>query len=187
MNVVDISKAVGLAALYLLTLNIHLGLLISIRYSPVRYWPHRQFNLFALHNWTGTVALGTAALHPLLLLASSPVHFRWVDILFPLWSPQQPIINTLGAAALYTLTFVVITSYYRVALGRRLWKRLHFAAYAGAGLFFTHALLTDPHLRHAPFDPWDAEKVSVEFCLLLVACSIAARIAYGRRRKRTTL
>jgi DMSO/TMAO reductase YedYZ heme-binding membrane subunit len=55
--------------------------------------------------------------------------FRIVDILLPLWSPRQPIENTIGAAALYLLVLIVITSIYRVALGRPLWKKFHYLTY----------------------------------------------------------
>ena len=184
MSAVDLSGDIALIALFLLTTNILLGLLISTRYSPVKNWPHRQINIFKLHNWTGYVAVCVAALHPSVLLFSKTAGFRFRDIVFPIWSPSQPFENTIGAMALYCVLLVVVTSYYRIELGRRTWKRLHYAAYAAAVFFFTHGLLTDPHLRNSPFNPRDSEKLFVEFCLLTVVVGIALRVRYALRKKK---
>lgn len=181
LTAVDLSSYVGLVALALLTLNILLGLLISVRYQPKKHWPYRHINTFKIHNWTGYVALSVALLHPVILLFSKTAGFRVLDIAFPVWSPSQPLENTIGATALYCLVLVVVTSYYRVEIGRRLWKRLHYFAYAAAALFFVHGLLTDPHLKNSPFNPLDAEKVLVEVCLGLVAVGIALRTSHALR------
>src|SRR5437773_2066739 len=102
MTALDLSKYLGLIALYLLTANILLGLLVSVRYNTVRRWPHRHFNIFRWHNRTGYVAVTVALCHPTTILFSSNAHFRILDITVPLWSPSQPLENTIGALALYT-------------------------------------------------------------------------------------
>lgn len=183
MSTIDLSSYIGLAALFLLTGNILLGLLISVRYSPVKNWPHRKINIFGLHNWTGYTALCVAALHPVVLLFSRTASFRWQDLLWPLHSPTQPLINSLGAAALYCLTLVVVTSYFRVELGRRTWKALHYTAYAAAALFFTHGILTDPELKGRPTDFLDGEKLVVEGCLLVVLLAVGWRVRYAIKQR----
>ncbi len=184
MTAIELSSDTALVALFLLTANILLGLLMAVRYSPVTNWPHRRVNIFKLHNWTGYIALCVAILHPVILLFSKTVGFRIRDILVPLWSPTQPVENTVGALALYCLLIVVITSYFRAALGRRTWKRLHYTAYAAAVLFFVHGLLADPQLKNGPLDPFDAEKVFVEVCLLTVLASAMLRLRYALRKRR---
>jgi predicted ferric reductase len=183
MSAIDLSSYIGLLALGLLTLNILLGLLISVRYSPVRSWPHRQINVFALHNWTGYTAMCVAGLHPVVLLFSKTAGLRWTDLLWPLHSPSQPLVNSLGAAAFYCLTVVVVTSYFRVELGRKLWKKLHYTAYAAAVLFFLHGILTDPELKNRPTDFLDGEKVFVEGCLLIVVAAVSWRVRYGFKKR----
>ncbi|MDQ2925397.1 MAG: ferric reductase-like transmembrane domain-containing protein [Acidobacteriota bacterium] len=184
MTAIDLSSYVALLALALLSINILLGLLISVRYSPLRSWPHRQINIFALHNWTGYTALCVAGLHPALLLFSSTAGFRWFDLLWPLHSPSQPLVNSLGAAAFYCLAVVVTTSYFRIELGRKTWKRLHYTAYAAAALFFTHGIFTDPELKNRPTDFLDGEKVFIEVCLLIVLAAIALRVRYALKKQR---
>jgi sulfoxide reductase heme-binding subunit YedZ len=182
MTAIDLSSYFGLAAMTLLTLNILLGLVMSVKHNPLRDWPHRRINTFKIHNWTAYIALSVAAMHPLIILFSSTAKFRFVDILYPVNAPKQPWINVLGALALYSLIFVVVTSYFRRELGRKTWKTLHFTAYGTAALFFIHGILADPKLKDAPVDFLDGEKVYVELCLLLVIVAAGLRVRWQLRQ-----
>lgn len=177
MTAIDLSGDIGLLAVFLLTLNILVGLLIAVRFDPRRTW-------FGWHNVTGYVALAVSALHPLPLLFAARARFSLGQILWPIHAPSQAWENTIGAVALYGVALVVVTSYYRLTFGRKLWKRVHYFSYLGAALFFTHSLLLDPELRGQPFQPLDAEKVSVEICVLLVLVASLARWRYARRHPR---
>src|SRR5258708_30010992 len=108
MTALDLSAYVGLLAVFLATANICLGLLIAVRYSPLRLWPHRRINIFAIHNWTAYVLLAAAFTHPLILLFSTKNHWRLLDLAFPVWSPVQPVCNTVGAASGYLIVIVVL-------------------------------------------------------------------------------
>ena len=99
----------------------------------------------------------------------------------PIWSPTQPIPNTLGAIALYLVAFVVLTSYFRRVFGHHNWKLLHYTAYAAAAVFFVHGIMADPNLQNRPIDWIDAEKVYVEGCALVIAAATLWRFARGRR------
>ena len=182
MTAIDLSSYFGLAAMTLLTLNILIGLIMSVKYNPVRNWPHRRINTFKIHNWTAYIALTIAAIHPVIILFSSTAKFSLVDILYPVNAPKQPWINLLGALALYTLAFVVLTSYFRRELGRKKWKTLHFTAYGTAALFYAHGILTDPNLKDSPIDFLDGEKVYVELCMLVVIVAATLRIRWQLRQ-----
>jgi sulfoxide reductase heme-binding subunit YedZ len=186
-NAIEVSSVVGLIAVGVLTVNILLGLLISTGYNPLRRWPRRRIKLFTLHNWTGYVALSVAALHPAIILLSSTAGFTLFDILMPTSSPQQPVVNTLGAAALYLVAFAVVTSYFRHVFGFHRWKQLHYTTYAAACVFFVHGVLSDQLLQNRPVDWIDAEKVYIEGCAALVAGATACRIAARRKRSRVGL
>jgi len=182
MTAIDLSSYFGLAAMTLLTLNILIGLVMSVKYNPVRDWPHRRINTFKIHNWTAYIALSIAAIHPVIILFSSTAKFTLLDILYPVNAPRQPWINVLGALALYTLAFVVLTSYFRRELGRKKWKTLHFTAYATAALFYVHGILTDPKLKDSPIDFLDAEKVYVELCMVIVIVAAVLRVRWQLRQ-----
>jgi methionine sulfoxide reductase heme-binding subunit len=167
---IDVSSVAGLVAVGIFTAQILLGLLLSVGYNPVRQWPRlRRAKLFTFHNWLGYIGLGLAFVHPTILLASSTAGFRLFDVLVPIWSPTQPVPNTLGAIAFYLVTFVVATSYFREVFGHSRWKALHYTAYAAASVFFVHGVWADPLLKNRPPDFIDAEKVYVEGCALLIA------------------
>ncbi|MGH7602386.1 MAG: ferric reductase-like transmembrane domain-containing protein [Gemmatimonadaceae bacterium] len=182
MTAIDLSSYFGLTAMTLLTLNILIGLVMSVKYNPVRNWPHRRINTFKLHNWTAYIALSIAAIHPVIILFSATAKFSLLDILYPVNAPRQPWINVLGAVALYSLAFVVVTSYFRRELGRKKWKTLHFTAYGTAAFFFAHGILTDPQLKDRPIDFLDGEKVYVELCLLLVIAAAVWRVRWQMRQ-----
>ncbi len=184
MSAIDLSSDVGLVACGLLTLNILLGLLLSMRYNPWTHWPHRRFNYFRIHNWTGYLALAVSALHPIIVLFSSTANFRVFDIAIPVQSPKQPVVNTLGAIGLYALALVVVTSYFRHRMTRHNWKLLHYVAYASAAFFFAHSLFSDPTLKGQPVDWLDGEKVYIELCALVVAAGSAYRVRWMLRHAR---
>ena len=180
---IDISSVVGLIAVGIFTAQILLGLLLSVGYNPLRQFPHQRLKLFTFHNWLGYIGLATAALHPTILLFSATAGFGIGDILVPIWSPTQPIPNTLGAIAFYLVALVVLTSYFRRLFGRHRWKQLHFTAYAAAAVFYVHGTLADPLLQNRPVDWIDAEKVYVEGCALAVAAATVWRFKTTRATK----
>lgn len=182
ITILDLSAYVGLVAVGLVTLNLLLGMLMAFRYSPHRAWPHRRFNYFRLHNWSGYAAFSVSLLHPAILLLNRDPHFRVMDLLYPVHSPSQPLENTIGAIAFYLLAFVVITSYLRLRLGRHLWKSFHFSIYFAAAALFFHSLFTDPALKGDPIDWFDGGKLFVECCFVLIAVVSLLRWRYSRRK-----
>lgn len=183
ITVLDLSAYVGLAAVGAITLNMMLGMLMAFRYSPVRQWPHRRFNYFRIHNFSGYVALSASILHPLILLLNKTPRFRVMDLVYPVHSPSQPLENTIGAIALYTVLIVVATSYARVQLRRRLWKAFHFSIYVAAIALFWHGIFTDPNLKNSRVAWFDGEKVFVEICALVIVVISLLRWRYSIRKK----
>ena len=182
LTVLDLSAYAGLAAVGAITLNMLLGLLMAFRYSPHRSWPHRRFNYFRFHNWTGYFALADSILHPVILLFNKNPRFGILDLLYPVHSPSQPLDNTIGAIALCLLAFLVVTSYLRLRLGRHLWKSFHFSIYFAAAALFWHSLFTDPGLKNAPVVWSDGGKPFVESCLLLIAAISLLRLRHARKK-----
>lgn len=184
MSALELSSDVGIVAVFVLTFNILLGLLMGVKYNPWRSWPHRRINYFRIHNWTGYVALTLSVLHVILLLLSTEANFRIVDVLYPMVGPKQPVINTLGAAALYVLIVVVTTSYFRAAIGHDRWRIIHYGTYLTATLFLIHGIWSDPSLKDRPIDYLDAEKAGIEICLLIVVVASFFRWRTAMRRRK---
>jgi predicted ferric reductase len=184
ISILDLSAYLGIGAVAAATVNMLLGMLMAFRYSPVRSWPHRRLNYFRLHNWCGYLALAASILHPLILLFNRRPKFVFADLIYPLHSPSQPLENIVGAIALYLITFVVVTSYFRIRIGRRLWKAFHFSIYFAAAALFFHSILSDPNLKNEPIDWFDPGKIFLEVCLLLIAATSLLRWRYSRRNVR---
>ncbi|MDB4873840.1 MAG: Ferric reductase domain protein transrane component, N-terminal domain [Gemmatimonadetes bacterium] len=178
MDPKDLTSYLGLATVYLLSANVLLGLLMSARYNPWKRWPHKRINILKLHNWTAYIGLGLAVLHPIPLLFADKPHFGIGDILFPVSSPEQPFVNSLGAIALYLLAFTVITSIYRAEIGRQRWKPLHYLTYLVAALFIVHGSLSDQHLDNSPMDLLDAEKVGIMACGVVILAATIVRFRW---------
>jgi len=182
ITVLDLSAYVGLAAVGAVTLNLILGVLLAFRYSPYRSWPHRRFNYFRFHNWSGYIALALSLVHPAILLLNKQPRFRLLDLAYPVHSRSQPLENTVGAVALYLLAFVVVTSYLRLRMSRHLWKSFHFTIYVAAAALFFHSLLTEPALKGDPIDWLDGGKLFVECCFVLIAVLSFFRWRHSRKK-----
>lgn len=184
ISILDLSAYIGLVAVGAVTINLLLGMLMAFRYSPVRYWPHRRINYFQLHNWTGYIALLVTILHPVVLLLNKTTRFRVIDLVFPIHSPSQPLENTVGAIALYMIGIIVVTSYMRVRIGRRVWKAFHFTTYVAAVALFWHSIFTDPALKNSRVDWLDGGKLFVEICVAVILVISFSRWRYSRRNAR---
>jgi len=181
ITMLDLCAYLGLGAVGAATVNVLLGLLIAMRYSPIRRWPHRRVNIFALHQWTAYAAVTLTLLHPVVLLFQHNPEFRVIDLLWPIHSPLQPKLNLAGAAALYLLLILLLTSLARNRIGRPLWRKLHYLAFPTVALIFLHSILTDPLLKDGNPDLLDGGKVFVEGVFLVSAVAIILR---GRLRGR---
>jgi Ferric reductase like transmembrane component len=147
MTLLDLCSYLGLCAVGAVTVNLLLGMLMSLRYSPMRHWPHRRINLFALHQWTAYLAVFLTLSHPAVLLFLRTPHFGWTDVLWPIHSYLQPKLNLAGAGALYLIVLVLVSSLLRAQIARPLWRSLHYLVFPCAALLFLHSILTDPNLK----------------------------------------
>jgi predicted ferric reductase len=179
MTLLDLCSYLGLAAAGFATLNLWIGLLLALRYSPVRSWPHRslgRFHLFALHQWTAYLAVIATLTHPVVLLFLHTHRFRLIDILFPIHSFLQPKLNLAGAAALYLILILLISSLLRDRIGRPVWRNLHYLSFPTLALVFLHSILTDPNLADGHPDLLDGGKIFLELACILSLFAVIARI-----------
>ena len=181
ISFVDISSYVGLAAVGAMTINLALGLLISMQYSPTRSWLHRRVPISNLHEWIGYSALFLSLLHPAILPFTSIAKFTIWNILLPIDAPVQPMVFTIGAIALYSLIFISIVAYFRSRFKYDFWKKLHYTSYVLVISFTIHGVLAKPSLNEHVSIGWlDAGKIFVELCALLCAVITIWRVTQVR-------
>jgi sulfoxide reductase heme-binding subunit YedZ len=176
MTLLDLCSYLGLGAVGTVAINLLLGMLIALRYSPTRLWPHRRINVFALHQWTAYVAVVLTVTHPAVLLLLKTPPFSLGQVLWPLHSFLQPKLNFAGAVALYLVLVVLVSSLLRSRLGRPLWRSLHYLVYPAAALIFLHSVLTDPELKDGHPDLLDGGKIFIFLCLLVIFVATVTRI-----------
>ena len=176
MTLLDLCSYLGLGAVGAVAINMLLGILLSLRYSPVRLWPNRRINLFALHRWTAYAAIFLTLGHPAVLLFLKTPHFSLFDILWPIHSYLQPKLNLAGAGALYLIVLVVVTSLLRSRMARPVWRNLHYLVFPAAFLFFLHSILTDPNLKDGHPDLLDGGKVFIEIAALVILAATTVRV-----------
>lgn len=181
ISFIDISSYIGLAAAGVMTANLFIGLLLSMRYNPVKQWPRRRIPLFNLHKWSGYSALFLALLHPAWLPLAKDAHFTVWNVFYPFSAPVQPWINSIGALAAYTLIFVVTTAYLRKRFQYAFWKQLHYTSYVVLVSFLVHGIFTDPSLKpDTQIDYLDGGKLFIEACALLCTGMIGWRVFRGK-------
>lgn len=190
LTLIDVSNALGLVATGALLINLMLGLIIATRMVSRPWWRRlprrlRVMNILRYHRWVAFLALAVAAAHPTLLLFDDAAKFRFSDIVFPIDSPHQNVVNTLGALSFYALLILVVTSLGRVRkkLRFRTWKLIHYAAFALTPTFLLHGLLIDQTLKDAPVDYVDAEKVLSEAGLILFLIVVVYRLRFARKQR----
>lgn len=130
-------RATGVVALILLTVTTVLGLLSASRARTSR-WP--AFAQVELHKRATMLALVFLGIHIVASVADSYVHVGLVSVIVPFTSSFKPLWTGLGAVAVDLLAAVAISSALRQRIDPRLWRGLHWLAYACWPLAMAHAL-----------------------------------------------
>ena len=138
-----VARAAGLVAFGILTLSVWLGLAMSTKLLGTK----RQKHLFGWHQtlaWTGLSMLG---LHAGALLFDPTLHFGLTSVLVPFASTWRPGAVAAGVVAGW-LTLMIATSFrMRKWIGKKGWRRLHYASFAAFVLSLGHALTAGTDLR----------------------------------------
>jgi methionine sulfoxide reductase heme-binding subunit len=165
------SRATGLVALVLLTLVVVLGILGSLRVATRSF---QRFAVAAIHRNIALVTLAFLAVHIVSGVVDTFVDINWPDAVIPFGSAYRPVWLGLGAAAFDILVALVITSLLRPRINPRLWRAVHWAAYACWPLALVHGLGTGTDSRSG----WPL--VLVLTCLGIVAIAVVARLISAR-------
>jgi len=165
METIEISGIIGMIALAALAINFLVGICI---WSNVVYKLPYSLSFLQLHKFTGYAAAISILLHIVLIPLDPLSGFSWTDLLLPAWIKHQPLANTFGSVAFYLFGVVVISSYYKDKIKYNIWRTLHFISYFSAVPLILHSVITDPKLQDRPIDWFDAEKLFVIFCCIVI-------------------
>ncbi len=138
------TRAAGTTSLVLLTATVVLGVTAAGRYAPPRIG---RFEVAVLHRNVSLLTLAFLALHIVTAVADSFTHIGWPATVVPFASSYRPLWVGLGAVALDLLLAVAVTSAFRLKLGQRAWKAVHWTAYAAWPFALFHAAGTGTDTR----------------------------------------
>lgn len=131
------TRAAGVVALLLLTTTLVLGVVDVSRWRSDR-WP--RFVIDGIHRSAALFSVVFVALHVATTVLDGYVDVRWVDAIVPFAAGYRTLWVGLGAVAFDILLALGITGLLRRRIGHRVWRAVHWAAYACWPIALIHAL-----------------------------------------------
>ncbi|THF79903.1 ferric reductase-like transmembrane domain-containing protein [Cohnella fermenti] len=136
-NVWTTTRAAGLTAYVLLFVSTAAGLLMSGKLSGRK----SQAIILAVHQWAGWFGFLFGAMHGAVLLFDDYVGYSAAELLIPFAASDHRWLTGLGTLSLYVSVVLIASSDAMKKLGRKLWRTIHFLAFAGYGMALLHGAL----------------------------------------------
>ena len=131
------SRATGVVSLLLLTLVVLLGILVN-RQGRLPGLP--SFAVTGLHRSLSLTAVLFVAVHVTTAVIDPFVSIGLAAVVIPFVSAYQPFWLGLGAVALDLVAVLIVSSLARAYLSRRLWRGIHWLAYAVWPVALAHSI-----------------------------------------------
>lgn len=139
------TRAGGLTSYLLLFVSTAAGLLMSGKLSGRK----SQAAILAVHQWAGWFGFLFGLMHGMVLLFDRYVGYSAVELAVPFASDDHRWLNGIGTLSLYISAILIASSDLMKRLGRRLWRAIHFLAFAGYGMALAHGILLGTDTRNA--------------------------------------
>ena len=169
-----LSRATGVATLVLLSLTVALGV-THVKRLHTRRVP--RFVVDGVHRNVALLSVVFLAVHVLTAVTDSYVSIGLVHVFLPFGSGYRPFWIALGALSVDLTLAVVITSLLRRRIGHRIWRAVHWLAYASWPVALAHSLGTGPDAGST----WMLALTSL--CVTPVLAAALARLADARKRR----
>jgi methionine sulfoxide reductase heme-binding subunit len=130
-------RASGVVTLLLLTIVVALGVATTNRFRP------RGLPLFVtttVHRNASLLSVVFLAIHVVTTVVDPQANVQLAAVIVPFVSQWAPFWVGLGALALDLVAALVVTSLVRKRLSYRLWRGIHWAAYAAWPLALAHGI-----------------------------------------------
>jgi methionine sulfoxide reductase heme-binding subunit len=164
------TRGLGIATLIMLTATVVLGIMTAVRWvgetTP-------GFVAAALHRNLSLIAVGLLVIHVATSILDPFAGITLRDAIIPVGATYRPIWLGLGVVAMEIMFAIVATSLLRERIGLRLWRLIHWVAYASWPLAIVHGLGTGSD----PRAPWMIAVVAS--CVEAVLLALYQRLRYG--------
>jgi predicted ferric reductase len=138
------SRATGVVSLLLLSLVVMLGMLVN-RQARLPGLP--SFAVTGLHRSLSLLSVLFIAVHVVTAVIDPFVSIGLAAVVVPFVSAYQPFWLGLGAVALDLIIALILTSLARAHISRRIWRGIHWLAYAAWPVALVHGLGVSRDLR----------------------------------------
>jgi sulfoxide reductase heme-binding subunit YedZ len=138
------SRATGVVSLLLLSLVVMLGILVN-RQGRLPGLP--SFAVTGLHRSLSLMSVLFVAVHVATAVIDPYVNIRLAAVVIPFISAYEPFWLGLGAVSLDLVAVLILTSLARAYLSRRMWRGIHWLAYAVWPVALVHSIGSSHDLR----------------------------------------
>jgi sulfoxide reductase heme-binding subunit YedZ len=168
------TRGSGIVALILFSVVACLGLLAVARAQSPR-WP--RFLTVELHRNLALLSVAFLALHVVTAVIDPFTSLGLAAAIVPLASSYRPLAVALGVISMDLALAMVVTSLLRERIGHRVWRAVHWAAYAAWPLAVAHTITAGSDA----LTPWllaiDAA------CVLAVGACLLWRLTTGETNR----
>jgi predicted ferric reductase len=165
-----LTRGSGTVSLVLLTVSVVIGVAATGRVGSATV---PRFVVHELHRTVSLLAVVFLAIHIVTAVLDSFAPIAVLDAVVPFAGAYRPLWLGLGAIAFDLLLALVVTSILRERLGYRVWRGVHWLAYAAWPVALLHAFGTGSDIRQA----WML--VVAVACTVAVLGAVAFRVALG--------
>jgi methionine sulfoxide reductase heme-binding subunit len=166
------SRATGVVTLLLLTAVLLLGILVN-RQGRLPGLP--SFAVTGLHRNISLLAVAFLAIHVITAIVDPYVTIGLAAAVLPFVASYKPFWLGLGAISLDLIAALILTSLARARLSRRVWRSIHWLAYAVWPLAVVHSLGSSSDARSG------LVLGMLTGCVLAVAFALAWRLSRAAR------
>lgn len=164
-----VTRSSAIIAFVLLTVALAFGVAATQRSMASPAWP--RFATQTLHRNVSLLGLAFIAVHVVTTIVDGYVSVSWWSVVVPGASAYKTFSVALGTIAFDLALVVSGTSLIRLSMNARLWRRIHWSAYALWPLALLHFLLTGTDAAHGRFGMW-----------LGIGCAVVVLLAAGISR-----
>jgi methionine sulfoxide reductase heme-binding subunit len=181
-----LARILAIAGVMLLAASAVLGVFLASRTAQqLRLLRGRTYRI---HRQLSVLAAGLLLAHPVPVVLARETTGAGLAVVFVPFAAEKLVLNlAFGALALDILLIVLASSLLIKYLPRKVWRRLHYGAYAVLALGLYHGLLIPNDFgsaaRYATVAPLAFDKVLVEVSIVGVLLASAWRITAAVHRR----
>ena len=175
-----LSQGTGIVSLVLYTAVMLLGIAVV---GQGRLPGLPRFSVVALHRSISLLAIVFLALHIGTAILDSYVNISAISAIIPFSSSYEPLWIGLGAVAVDMMIALVVTSLLRDRINPRVWRAVHWLAYAFWPLVIAHTIGLGSG-SGALISGWQLWLTIL--CVLAAAAAVVWRVVYELQRSRRT-